>query len=120
MEVVNVVHGSVDLFFKGFTLQTALEYISWLMVSGRVYCQAHGIRGFFSPKRELLSHRSVGYQYPLAFAVAGDCKSTSACNTTVRRSVFKKDCYCIPPNLALLVRFKGYAISVLFKNASTS
>ena len=36
------------------------------------------------------------------------------------RSVFKKDCYCIPPNLALLLGFGWYAIAVFLKNASTS
>ena len=33
---------------------------------------------------------------------------------------FKKDCYCIPPNLAILLGFGGYAIAVFFKNPPTS
>ena len=36
-----------------------------------------------------------------------------------RRSVFRKDCYCIPPKFEKKAKFWRYAIAVFSKNAST-
>ena len=48
-------------------------------------------------------------------ALWGDMPTYSLC-----RSVFKKDCYCIPPKSNQKGQIWWYAIAVFFKNASTS